>query len=169
LIGHPADERPVGWQDVMPTLLDLAGIAVPPSVEGLSMVGDRRRGFFYGEIDEGPLATRMIHDGRYKLIYYAAGNVCQLFDLANDPAEIRDLRSSAEHSSILARLTQQLISQRYGGDEAWVQTGELVGLPNRSFTPGPHRGLSSQRSSHWPPPPKTGMGQIEWYPEQKRQ
>jgi hypothetical protein len=51
------------------------------------------------------VATRMIHDGRYELIYYAAGNVHQLFDLAKDPTEILDLSSSAEHSPILANLT----------------------------------------------------------------
>ena len=35
---HCVDDRLVGWQDIMPTLLDLAGIAVPESVEGVSMV-----------------------------------------------------------------------------------------------------------------------------------
>ena len=132
------------------------------------MVGEARRDFFYGEIDEGPLATRMIRDGRYKLIYYAAGNVRQLFDLVNDPNERNDLSAAPEHSAILDWLMQQLIGQFYGGDEAWVQDGQLVGLPNRRFTPGPNRGLSSQRSNHWPPPPKTDMGQIEWYPEEKK-
>lgn len=165
---HRVDDRLAGWQDVMPTLLDLAGVPIPASVEGLSMVGEQRRAFFYGEIDEGPLATRMIHDGRYKLIYYAAGNVRQLFDLAHDPSELTDLSASAEQRPILDRLTQQLISELYGGDETWVQNGILVGLPNRTFTPGPNRGLSSQRSNHWPPPPKTDMGQIEWYPEEKK-
>ena len=59
---HRIDDRLVGWQDVMPTLLDLAGIDIPETVDGISMVGDKKREFFYGEIDEGPRATRMIHD-----------------------------------------------------------------------------------------------------------
>ncbi|MCL4860596.1 MAG: sulfatase-like hydrolase/transferase [Caldilineaceae bacterium] len=162
------DNRLVGWQDVMPTLLDLAGVPIPPSVEGLSMVGERRRDWFYGEIDEGPLATRMIHNGRYKLVYYAAGNVRQLFDLETDPNELTDLAANPEQADTLARLTGILVGQLYGGDEGWVQQGELVGLPNRVFTPGPNRGLSSQRSSHWPPPPVTHMRQVEWYPEKGR-
>jgi arylsulfatase len=158
----------VGWQDVMPTLLDLTGVEIPASVEGRSMVGQRRRDWFYGEIDEGALATRMIHDGRYKLVYYPAGNSRQLFDLVEDPNEQHDLAPTPEHAGRLERLTELLIGELYGDDEAWVQEGELVGLPNRPFTPGPNRGLASQRSNHWPPPPASNMPQIEWYPEQKQ-
>jgi arylsulfatase A-like enzyme len=164
---HRVDDRLVGWQDIMPTLLDLAGLTIPPTVEGISMVGEHRRDWFYGEIDEGVHATRMIHDGRYKLIYYAAGNTLQLFDLENDPDELTDLGGDPAHAGALERLEKVLISQLYGGDEEWVQDGRLVGLPDRSFVPGPNRGLTSQRGSHWPPPPATHMPQIEWHAEGK--
>jgi arylsulfatase len=165
---HRVDDRLVGWQDVMPTLLDLAGVPIPPSVEGLSMVGEQRRGYFYGEIDEGAMATRMIHNGRYKLIYYPAGNGCQLFDLHEDPHELQDLAASPAHMAILDELQEQLIGQLYGGDEAWVDGGRLMGIPNQTFVPGPNRGLNSQRSNHWPPPPITNMRQVEGYPEDKK-
>lgn len=159
---HRIDDRLVGWQDVMPTLLDLAGIPIPDTVEGMSMVGPQRREWFYGEIGEDATATRMIHAGRYKLIYYPVGNHRQLFDLQEDPRELTDLATTPEHAAILAQLTGLLISQLYGGDEAWVHDGVLVGLPARTFTPGPNTGLSSQRGAHWPPPPKTNMQQIRW-------
>ncbi|MEZ5394930.1 MAG: sulfatase-like hydrolase/transferase [Bryobacterales bacterium] len=55
---HRTDDRIVGWQDVMPTLLDLAGIEIPSSVEGLSMVGERKREYLYGEVGEGGQAMR---------------------------------------------------------------------------------------------------------------
>ena len=87
------DDRLVGWADVMPTLLDLAGVDIPDTVEGVSMVGAQRRDWFYGEVGEDNHATRMIHDGLYKLIYYPVGNCRQLFDLQSDPDElIRPLR-----------------------------------------------------------------------------
>ncbi|MCZ6679520.1 MAG: sulfatase-like hydrolase/transferase, partial [Candidatus Poribacteria bacterium] len=161
------DDRLVGWSDVMPTLLALAGIDIPETVEGISMVGGQTRDWFYGEVGEDDHATRMIHDGRFKLIYYPVGNCRQLFDLESDPQELTDLSNSAEHADVLARLTDLLISQLYGGDEAWVQNGQLVGLPDRDFVPGPNRGLSSQRGAHWPPPPQTDMPQIEWFSERK--
>ena len=36
---HRVDDRLVGWQDVMPTLLHLAGIDIPDTVDGIPMVG----------------------------------------------------------------------------------------------------------------------------------
>ena len=59
---HTVDDRLVGWQDVMPTLLDLAGIDIPDTVEGLSMVGEERRSYLYGECGEG--ANGHPHDPR---------------------------------------------------------------------------------------------------------
>ena len=155
----------MGWQDVMPTLLDVAGIEVPDSVEGLSVLGKRQREWLYGEVGEGDHATRMVRKGRLKLIYYPAGNVRQLFDVDSDPLETRNLVLSEDHRDVLDELTGILVSQLYGGDEEWVHEGELVGRPRRQFRPGPNRGLSSQRGHHWPPPPKTDMKQIEWHNE----
>lgn len=159
---HRVDNRLIGWQDIMPTLLDLAGVEIPDTVEGLSMVGEQTRDTFYGEVDEGPRATRMIRDDRYKLIYYSAGNSKQLFDLENDPSELVDLSDSPDHKDDLDRLTQLLIKQLYGTDTDWIQDGQLVGLPNEKYTAGPNRSLTSQRGAHWPPPPASNMPQIEW-------
>ncbi len=150
---HRVDERLVGWQDVMPTLLDLAGIPIPATVEGLSMVGETRRDLLYGECGEDAMATRMVFDGRYKLIYYPVGNHVQLFDVVADPDETRNLAGRAEVAAEQERLTQRLIAELYGGDLAWVQDGRLVGLPDRAYAPRPDRGLSGQRGIHWPPPP----------------
>jgi arylsulfatase A-like enzyme len=150
---HRVDDRLVGWQDVMPTLLDLAGVESPESVTGQSMIGDSKRDTLYGECNEGSTATRMLHDGRHKLIYYPAGNRFQLFDLQEDSSEAVDLSESAEHVEICESLTQALIGELYGSDLDWLKDGELVGLPDEPCEPGPNRGLSIQRGVHWPPPP----------------
>lgn len=157
------DDRLVGWRDVMPTLLDLAGVDIPDTVEGLSMVGVQQREWLYGEVGEDAHATRMICDGRHKLIYYATGNYRQLFDLESDPRECVDLSPDPRYAETLARLTERLIRELYGGDEAWVEDGQLIGLPDRHYRPGPNRGLTSQRGQHWPPPPKSDMPQIQWH------
>lgn len=157
------DDRLVGWRDVMPTLLDLAGVEIPDTVEGVSMVRAEKRDWFYGEIGEDAHATRMIRERRYKLIYYATGNRRQLFDLESDPRECVDLSSDPRYADTLARLTEVLIGELYGGDETWVEDGHLVGLPDRQYGPGPNRGLTSQRGQHWPPPPKSDMPQIRWH------
>ena len=162
------DRRLVGWADVMPTLLHLAGIDIPLTVEGLSMVGDQKRDSFYGEVGEDAFATRMVHDGRYKLIYYPVGNQRQLFDLDEDPNEKFDLSNDSIHHHQLNRLTDILVSQLYGTDLSWVVDGQLAGLPNQKFVSGPNKGLSSQRGDHFPPPPRTNMKQIQWFSVQNK-
>jgi arylsulfatase A-like enzyme len=150
------DDRLTGLQDVMPTLLDLAGLEIPESCDGLSMTASRVRDHAYGECNEGSMATRMIHDGRYKLIYYPAGNVRQLFDLEADPQEMRTLAADPEHAEILARLTETLCGELYGSDLDWLhESGELIGLPDESEVASGDRGLALQRGVHWPPAPVT--------------
>ncbi len=153
---HQVDDRLVGLQDVMPTLLDLAGLPIPETVEGISMVGDQRREHFFGEISNGHRATRMIRDQRYKLIYYPAGNLVQLFDIWEDPHELQDLSQSAAHREVRERLTAALIPELHSGDEDWAQDGSLVGVPAPAYTPGPNRALSGQRGLHWPIAPSPG-------------
>lgn len=147
------DTRLVGLQDVMPTLLDLAGIAIPPSVEGLSMLGTQRRALLYGECGEQHNASRMLHDGRHKLIWYPAGNVLQLFDLAQDPQELHDLSADATAAPVRQRLQAALIAQLYGSDLAWVRDGQLVGYAPTGLQLRPDRMLSGQRGVHYPQPP----------------
>ena len=120
------------------------------------MVGDEKREWLYGECGEGGSATRMIHDGRFKLIYYATGNYRQLFDLEEDPRELNDLANSPAHAEILERLTDILIGELYGSDEKWIEDGKLVGLPDREYRPSANRALSGQRGLHWPPQPSVG-------------
>ena len=135
------DGRLAEFGDLMPTLLDLCGLPVPETVDGLSLAGDGRRDHLYGEHFEDELATRMIRAGRYKLIYYAAGNVAQLFDIEADPRETTDLSGDAPHAEELAHLEGLLLEELYGSDQAWVRDGELVGLPLPAFSPHGKRAL----------------------------
>ncbi|MDE0084999.1 MAG: DUF4976 domain-containing protein, partial [Candidatus Poribacteria bacterium] len=141
---------------VMPTLLHLAGVDIPDTVDGMPMVGDTKREWLYGEVGADGSGTRMIHEGRYKLIYYATGNYRQLFDLEEDPRELNDLSDSSAHAEVLDRLTNLLIGELYGGDEKWVQENVLVGLPDKEYRPSANRSLSGQRGLHWPQSPSTG-------------
>ncbi|MBP87504.1 MAG: arylsulfatase [Planctomycetaceae bacterium] len=149
------NDRLVSWQDIMPTLLDLAGVAIPETVDGESMFSDQTREALYGEYGEGAEATRMIRDSRHKLIYYAYGNRLQLFDLKEDPQELDDLSRSADHANVKARLTELLVSQMYGSDSDLLRDGELVGVPVDTERSAPDRTLSLQRGRHWPVPPQS--------------
>jgi arylsulfatase len=142
------DERLVGLQDVMPTLLDLAGIPTPKTVQGLSMIGERTREHLYGECGEGAHAGRMIHDGRHKLVYYPVGNRVQLFDVVDDPRELHDLGKSPEHAPVRERLVRLLRAELYDADLDWLSDGRLAGMPDQPYLPRPDRGLANQRGIH---------------------
>ncbi len=139
------DDRLTTLYDLMPTLLDMAGIAVPSTVEGSSLLSSAKRSSLYGEHWEGDHATRMMRDQRHKLIYYSVGNHLQLFDLAEDPREERDLVNSAAHADVVERLATELVGRLYGDDLAWVKDGKLVGEPDREAIPPRHRDLAGQR------------------------
>lgn len=147
------DDRLVGLQDVMPTLLDIAGLPIPSSVEGLSMLGKAKRSVLFGECGEDRNATRMIHDGRYKLIWYPGGQVVQLFDLQTDPKECHDLALNSTAAEVRLRLESKLIEHLYGSDLNWVDQGRLGGYPTDGSRIQPDRQLSGQRGVHFPQPP----------------
>jgi arylsulfatase len=125
------DDRLVELRDIMPTLLDLAGLDIPNHVEGMSLLRTDQRDLLYGEHWEDERASRMVRDARYKLIYYPVGNHFQLFDLQADRREMFDLSDDPAHANVRTQLTEQLISHLYGSDERWLDGGKLVGEPDR--------------------------------------
>jgi arylsulfatase A-like enzyme len=106
--------EPVSSADVMPTVLDLLGIAAPKGTDGQSLVpvisGQRRRGDLYGEnlytrSRFGWSELRTIRAGRLKLI---AKTRPELYDLEQDPSETHDL--IAQHPALAIRLRERLRS-----------------------------------------------------------
>lgn len=161
LSGHPVidrmgqtDRRLCCLQDVMPTLLELCGLEIPGTVEGISMVSSHRREYLYGEVGEGWGASRMLRDECCKLIYYPWGNVTQLFDMEKDGKELHDCSREKAYQEILERLTKELIKNMYGEDVAWVKDGHLAGNPyiGQEQIRVMDYGLYNQRGFHWPPP-----------------
>ncbi|MCR9137665.1 MAG: sulfatase-like hydrolase/transferase [Alphaproteobacteria bacterium] len=159
------DDRLVALQDVMPTLLDLAGIDIPDSVVGRSMVSDDRRETLYGEFGEVGHCSRMLRDRTHKLIYYPVGNIFHLFDLEKDPDEMVNLADDPANAQTLERMKVQLLAELYGSDEEWIKDDAFVGSPARTFHPGPNRGLSLTRGHQWPVPPVNPKGDMNFFPE----
>ena len=146
------DTRLAGLQDVMPTLLDLAEVDCPGTCTGRSLISAPARETLYCEALEGQAAMRMITDGRWKLIWYPAGNRLQLFDEANDPGETADLGQVAALQPEVDRLSRLLAAELYGADLASVDGDRLVGIPAEPVRPAPNRDLSGQRGLHYPQP-----------------
>ena len=106
----------------------------------------------YGEIGEGPKATRMVTNGKFKLIYYPCGNVFQLFDNQADPQVRCNLYGLPGYESSAQCLYDYLIEHLHGNDLTWLKDGVLEGTPTPSFKRAPDYALFNQRGLHWPPP-----------------
>jgi len=97
-------EEPVGLEDIMPTLLAMAEIDVPETVEGgnlLSLVHGRDMAWRpYLHIEHAPM-HHTLTDGREKFVWFVQDGREQFFDLAEDPAECHDrIRDAGEEERI---------------------------------------------------------------------
>lgn len=117
--------------DIAPTLLELAGIDIPPEVQGRSLLPlltaektsdnphrDYIRCEFMNALWQDPYTphpTRphppghatMYRDKRWKLVMYHSHNLGELYDLENDPCEFNSLWHDQKHAGIKADLIQQ--------------------------------------------------------------
>ena len=106
----------VGLQDVMPTLLEAAGVPVPSSVTGKSVFaavrGEPWRTFFHGEHSPCYSAEEAMHyltDGREKYIWFPTTGEEQFFDLAKDRQELHNLAKDPAHAGRVAMWRQRLV------------------------------------------------------------
>jgi arylsulfatase A-like enzyme/Tfp pilus assembly protein PilF len=94
-------DRPASLQDVAPTILTLAAVAVPEAMSGSALLAPTpaREADTYAETvyprSAGWSPVRALSDGRWKLI---VSSRAELYDLASDPHEQRDV--SAANPSI---------------------------------------------------------------------
>ncbi|MGH8883246.1 MAG: sulfatase-like hydrolase/transferase, partial [Stackebrandtia sp.] len=105
----------VELRDVMPTLLSLAGLSVPDGLDGRDLTGLARgergsvRSHLHGEHDyEGGQSVHAITDERFKYVWFSGDGREQLFDMAADPLELRDLAGSPSYAEELAHRRELL-------------------------------------------------------------
>lgn len=102
--------------DVLPTFLDAAGASIPPYVQGISQLPILR-----GETDTlrdwalvDFLATPSLHQqtfvqGDYKLVVYRHASYGELYDLATDPDQYRNLFDDPRFRTRKCELMQNLV------------------------------------------------------------
>jgi len=98
--------------DIYPTLCELAGVPVPATVEGTSLVSAMGDGtqprdallFAYKDVQ------RAAQDRRFKLVEYAieGRRTTQLFDLRTDPWELNNLAADPAYADRVAALRREM-------------------------------------------------------------
>lgn len=115
--------------DYAPTILDLAGVPRPDSMQGLSLkpilTGEifslPRKNLYYHyyeyPIDHYVLPHLGIRGERYKLIYFYTANEWELYDLQNDPTEQTNLAPLKKYRKLMAKLKAELVAERERYDD----------------------------------------------------
>ena len=137
--------EPVCLEDIMPTLLDLAGLATPGGVDGVSLVPLLRgckgthRPFLHGEHSpcySDEQAYHFLTDGRHKYIWRPTDGGEQLFDLRRDPGELYDLHGERRLTAELSLWRQRLIDRLCGRPEEFTDGKRLIpGRPYEAVLP----------------------------------
>jgi len=106
--------------DYAPTLLDVAGVPVPPDMQGMSLkpllMGQRpkewRKSLYYHYYEfPGAHSVRRhygVRTDRYKLIHYYNLKEWELFDLQKDPHELKSVYGDPAYASVVEELKAEL-------------------------------------------------------------
>ncbi|MFQ3594380.1 MAG: sulfatase, partial [Gemmataceae bacterium] len=143
LVWRPGTVRPAVTDqlaitaDLMPTLLAACGIPLKEKLDGVDLSAVLRgksvkRGPLYWHYphyaNQGGRPAACIHDGEYKLIEFYGDNRRELFHVAKDIGEVRNL--AGEQPERVARMAAQL--------EAWrKELGAKRPTPNPAYRPNP--------------------------------
>lgn len=129
-------------RDVMPTVLEMAGVPVPETVDGVSLLPHA--------LGEDPPWPRDIHgehvhlgqslqwvtDGKRKYLWASGRGIEQFFDLESDPHELHDLSADPGRGREVELWRLRLVDYLTGRPEGFVAEGELVpGRPVRTEAP----------------------------------
>ena len=138
--------------DVMPTFLDMAGVAIPDEIQGQSWAkllakpnSKYRKGFFYEyffetKFSENPTMLAYRTEDTKLIKYPGHEDWTELFDLKNDPYERKNLTSSPEHRSLFKRM-----------EKAFEAEKKAVGyhVPDYAEPAAPHGTLPTRKKLHY--------------------
>jgi len=134
--------QPVGLEDILPTVLDMAGETPPEEIDGRSLLPLLR-----GEdapwrndlhIECAP-TFQCLTDGREKYIWFVADGREQFFDIENDPQELHNAVADARCAGRVAFWRKRMIELLAGRPEGFSDGERLI--------PGRHYPTIQQRSN----------------------
>lgn len=138
--------QPVCLEDVMPTLLQFAGLARPAGIDGVDLTPVLRgepaviRPWLHSEHAPSYSPQQSFHaltDGRFKYIWRPTDGSEQLFDLQNDPKEERNLAKDPASLAMLEQWRARLIQRLAPRPEGFSDGHRLIpGRPYKAVNTG---------------------------------
>lgn len=138
--------QPVCLEDIMPTLLSLAGTKSPAQVDGVDLtaaLGGQKQDirqwlhFEHATCYSKAQAYQALTDGHFKYIWRPTDDREHLFDIDNDLPEARDLSKDASHDATLKVWRKRLIKRLANRPEGFVKDGKLIpGRPYKALNKG---------------------------------
>ncbi len=124
--------RIVELRDILPTLTELAGGEIPPSIDGLSLLGETQREYLHGEHSGGDLGNQYIVTERDKYCWFMESGREQYFRLDSDPQELHDAIGEPECQERIDYLRRILIQELTGREEGYTDGLRLIpGKPQK--------------------------------------
>ncbi|OVE79997.1 hypothetical protein BVY01_01095 [bacterium I07] len=146
LIAGSVSHQPVCLEDIMPTLLNLAGVQLPEVADGIDLLpvlrGEKEKTRPWLHFEHAPCyseqqAYQALTDGCFKYIWRPLDGREQLFNLEDDPGEKTDLTNDDRYASVLAAWRSRLIERLKDRPEGFVSEGKLVsGRPYKALNKG---------------------------------
>ncbi len=139
ILPNAVHDQVIELRDIMPTLLDCAGLPIPETVEGRSFLPIARgetiewRDYLHGEHTLFGQSLQWVTDGHDKYVWFSGTGHEQLFDLDEDPQELHDLARDPASADRVARWRQVLIRELTGREEGFTDGERLI--PGRPVNP----------------------------------
>jgi arylsulfatase A-like enzyme len=147
-----AADEVVELRDIMPTLLEAAGVEIPATVDGTSLVSLLQspatawRPYIHGEHStcySEEQEMQFVTDGRRKFVWLPRVGKEQFFDLEADPGECRDLANDPARRGEVEKWRQYLVRELAARDCGWVENGTLRCPPDEPL-------VSPWQQTRWP-------------------
>ena len=125
--GGGVDDQLFSHIDIGPTLLRLAGIPIPPYLDGSERAG-RLSGETEGNVPAFVAAEEnfvtMLRTDTHKLVYSVDHQQCELYDLTEDPDELWNKYNDVEYESVRNALKEQVLRMLIGSNHRFSDCRE---------------------------------------------
>lgn len=122
-------EHAVCLEDVMPTILDMAGVEIPDTVEGKTLLplmrGENIKWRTYIHLEHSGI-HHSLTDGKEKYIWFVRDGREQYFDLLKDPMECHDLINDPKESTKISQWRKVLIQELKNRPEGFTDGKTLI-------------------------------------------